>query len=186
MIVKPPAGFPVKPGKRDALVELTDFSATVYELAGITPNYTHFGRSLSSLLAGKTTTHRDAVFAEGGRLEGENHCTEYESEPNRVPSGPYWPRISLQQRQPEHTKAVMCRTRDFKYVRRLYESDELYDLRQDPRELQNRINNPALAGELAKLKERRLTWFVETCDVVPFEPDERGKPAQCGRPSKTT
>jgi hypothetical protein len=67
----------------------------------------------------------------------------------------------------------MCRTRDFKYVRRLYESDELYDLRSDPVELQNRIDDPALAGVLAQLKERLLTFYLETCDVVPHDTDRR-------------
>jgi hypothetical protein len=40
----------------------------------------------------------------------------------------------------------MCRTREFKYVRRLYESDELYDLRADPQELSNRVDDLSLAG----------------------------------------
>jgi len=73
----------------------------------------------------------------------------------------------------EHTKAVMCRTKEFKYVRRLYESDELYDLRADPAELHNRIDDPSLANVLAQLKERLLTFYVETCDVVPHAADQR-------------
>ncbi len=68
----------------------------------------------------------------------------------------------------------MCRTKDYKYVRRLYESDELYDLHADPAELDNRINDPALAKVLAELKERLLTFFLETGDVVPFDSDRRG------------
>jgi len=67
----------------------------------------------------------------------------------------------------------MCRTRDFKYVRRLYESGELYDLRADPGELHNRIDDPDLAPVLARLKERLLTFYLETCDVVPHETDRR-------------
>lgn len=67
----------------------------------------------------------------------------------------------------------MCRTRDWKYVQRLYESDELYDLRADPGELVNRIADPACAGVLAGLKDRLLRWYQETCDVVPFETDQR-------------
>ncbi|MCP3976232.1 MAG: DUF4976 domain-containing protein, partial [bacterium] len=73
----------------------------------------------------------------------------------------------------EHTKAVMCRTKEFKYVRRLYESDELYDLRADPGELHNRIDDPALADTLAQLQERLLTFYMQTCDVVPHDADQR-------------
>jgi hypothetical protein len=67
----------------------------------------------------------------------------------------------------------MCRTRDFKYVRRLYESDEFYDLHHDPMELENRINDREYANVISKLKERLLTFFLETCDVVPHETDKR-------------
>ena len=56
---------------------------------------------------------------------------------------------------------------------RLAESDELYDLRSDPRELHNRIDDPALAPVLAKLKDRMLAFFLETGDAVPFDADRR-------------
>ncbi len=132
-IIKPPKGTPVQPRVSEALVELVDFPATVEALAGITPQHTHFGRSLLPVLAGETDRHRDAVFCEGGRLHGETHCMELQSASNQVPTGLYYPRL-LQQRSegPEHSKAVMCRTEGYKYVRRLYEVDELYDLRRDP------------------------------------------------------
>lgn len=173
-LVKPPAGVPVRPGVRDALVELVDFPATVEALAGITPAHTHFGRSLLPLLSDATTAHRDAVFCEGGRLHGERHCMELASTSSQSPAGKYWPRVSLQQSEgPEHTKAVMCRTRDFKYVRRLYEPDELYDLRRDPQELVNRIDDPALAGEREQLRGRLLAFFLETADAVPHRIDPR-------------
>ena len=173
-IIKPPASVPVKPGVSDALVELIDFPATVETLTGIAPQHTHFGRSLLSVLSGETNEHRDAVFCEGGRLHGETHCMELESSSSQVPTGLYWPRVNLQTSEgPEHTKAVMCRTRHYKYVRRLYEQDELYDLRNDPGELHNRIDDPALAGVLAQLKERLLTFYLETSDVVPHDTDRR-------------
>jgi arylsulfatase A-like enzyme len=89
------------------------------------------------------------------------------------PKGLYWPRVNLQRKIPEHTKAAMCRTRDFKYVRRLYEPDELYDLRNDPGELRNRIDDPSLAPVLARMKDRMLRWYMETCDAVPFDLDRR-------------
>ena len=65
----------------------------------------------------------------------------------------------------------MCRTHDFKYVRRLYEQDELYDLNKDPEELNNIIVDLAYKDILSDLKEKLLNWYVETCDVVPFEAD---------------
>ena len=174
LIIKPPADIPIQPGIRDQLVELIDFSATAYEIAGIEPDYDHFGASLLPLVAGEAREHRDAVFCEGGRRLGEEQAMEKDS-PSFHHSGElYWPRVSLQAREDgTHSKAAMCRTRDYKYVRRLYELDELYDLREDPRELHNLIDNPAYAGILAQLRERMLRWYEETCDVVPHQTDTR-------------
>jgi arylsulfatase A-like enzyme len=173
-IIKPPAGVETKPRVSEALVELIDFPATVEALTGITPSHTHFGRSLLPVIAGETDEHRDAVFCEGGRLHGETHCKELESTPNQNPTGLYWPRLNLQRNEgPEHTKAVMCRTKAFKHVRRLHESDELYDLHDDPAELNNRVDDPSLSDVLAQLKERLLTFYLETGDVVPHDADRR-------------
>jgi arylsulfatase A-like enzyme len=173
-IVKPPAGTPIVPGVRDALVELIDMRATVEALTGLEPGYTHFGRSLLPVIADLHLPHRDAVFCEGGRLKEESHCMERESIPEDGPSSLYWPRLVTQASEgPEHTKAVMCRTETHKYVVRLYEKDELYDLLADPQELHNRIDDPAYAGILARMKERLLRFFLETGDVVPFRIDKR-------------
>jgi arylsulfatase A-like enzyme len=176
-VIKPPKDVPVQPRVSEALVELIDFPATVYDLAGIEPGYWHFGRSLLPVVAGETDMHRDAIFSEGGRLQGEEQAMELDSvQAMEDPSvSLYWPRIKHQvtDDHPWHTKATMCRTRDFKYIRRLYEQDELYDLRADPQETRNLIENPAYAEVALRLRERMLTWYMETCDVVPFDVDER-------------
>lgn len=174
LIVKPPAGVPVRARVSEALVELIDVPATVEALAGITPGHTHFGRSLLPLLADETDVHRDAVFCEGGGLLDEVRP----STPNTLLDESlltlYAPRSHAQRADPRAGgKAVMCRTPAFKYVRRLYESDELYDLRQDPAERHNRIDDPTLQHELGALKERLLTFLLETADVVPHDADRR-------------
>ena len=128
-LIKPPAGHPVRIRCiSEAMAELIDFPATVYDLAGIDPGYPHVGRSLLPLIAGQTDVHRDAVFCEGGRLRQENHCKGKAT--GAQPEEYYWPRTSLQHGDGvEHSKAIMCRARDrYKYVRRLDEEDEFYDL----------------------------------------------------------
>ena len=173
-VVKPPASVPVKARVSDALVELIDFPATVEAMTGIEPGHTHFGRSLLPLIAGEVDTHRDAVFCEGGQLHGEMQAGERTTPNSRDPEGLYWPRVHLQALDgPEPTKAVMCRTAAHKYVRRLYEQDELYDLNADPQELHNRIGDPSLAAVLGELKEHMLSFFLDTGDVVPHELDSR-------------
>lgn len=174
-LVKPPLDITVQPRVSEALVELVDFTATVFDIAGIEPGYNHFGRSLLPLLSGKTDDHRNAVFCQGGRRRGETQAMELDSTSSQVSSGLYWPRVGLQSVEEPllHTKATMCRTRDFKYVQRLYESDELYDLRNDPHELHNLIDDDNYCDVLAKLKDRLLRFYLETSDVVPLEVDRR-------------
>ncbi|WP_268926528.1 sulfatase/phosphatase domain-containing protein [Niallia taxi] len=67
----------------------------------------------------------------------------------------------------------MIRTKDYKYVKRMYEEDELYDLTQDPGETTNRINDPNLTSVLFNLKEKMLDFYQETCDVVPHRRSSR-------------
>ena len=173
-LIKPPAWAGVQPGVSDALVELIDFCATAQDWAGIQPDYTHFGRSLGALVRGDATEHRDAVFCEGGRRRGEYQASEHENL-SPTPDQIYWPRLSLQAFEGEpfyHSKGTMLRTKDFKYVARIDERDELYDLHADPGETVNRIDDPSLAGELAKLRERMLRFYIETGDQVPIADDE--------------
>jgi len=173
-IIKPPATIKIQAGIRDALVELIDFTATVFDITDIDPDYDMFGQSLLPLIAGETDQHRDAVFCEGGRRVGEEQAMEKDSPSFSDPRELYFPRVQLQGREDgSHSKATMCRTDKFKYVRRLYELDELYDLEADPRELHNVINDPQYAGVLANLRERMLEWYQETSDVIPRKTDKR-------------
>ena len=72
-----------------------------------------------------------------------------------------------------HTKATMCRNKNFKYIKRAYEKDEFYDLKQDPGEIKNLIDDPSYTVEIDNLKNKMLSWYQETCDVVPLEGDKR-------------
>lgn len=177
-IIKPPKGTPVKPGVNPALTELVDFSATVYALTGIDPGYDSFGKNLLPLISGEVDKVRDAAFCEGGRRLGEPQASERESFMRKGigdETGLYSPRVRLQIQldKPYHTKAAMCRTQTHKYVKRLYEQDELYDLVKDPGEERNVIDNPDYAGVLADLRERLSDWYMETADVVPRITDQR-------------
>jgi arylsulfatase A-like enzyme len=169
LLIKPASCFPVKAGKNPALVELVDLPATVAAMAGISLDYVQFGKSLLPVLAGETV-HKDAVFCEGGRLHGETQAMEA----GHGPEFPYWPRLDTQcQEGPEHTKACMIRMGNIKYVMRLYEEDELYDLEKDPMELENRIHDESYADIVLKMKLRMLQYYMETADWVPNRKDRR-------------
>lgn len=142
------------------------------DFAGVVPNHTQFGRSLKTVLADHHKEVRKFVTCEGGRLAEENHCSE-------VPTGlpeldyEYRPRMVAQADPDSHTKATMLRTKDFKYVNRLYEADELYDLQKDPKETKNVIHIPEYRDIAVEMRKAMLDWYQETCDVVPFQEDAR-------------
>ncbi|MBR0137985.1 MAG: sulfatase-like hydrolase/transferase, partial [Erysipelotrichaceae bacterium] len=170
LIIKPAKQFECQPRITEALAELTDVSATMSEMTGVKYSYVSFGKSLLPVLAG-SEVGKDAVFAEGGRIHGETQAMELG---HFDPRDPYWPRLNVQQKEgPQHTKATMIRMGDLKYIKRLYEKDELYDLKKDPQELVNEIDNPEYRGQLLKMKERMLTWYQETADYVPNRRDAR-------------
>lgn len=175
-IIKPPAWAEVNPRISDAMVELLDLPATVAELGGFQLDYTQFGKSLIPLLKNDETEIHKAVFCEGGRLKEEKQCKEYESlQAFEDPTESlYYPRITVQCHDDiAHGKAMMLRTKKFKYVKRLYEKDELYDLVKDPQELHNVIGDTGYAPELAGLKDMFSDYLVETADIVPLQTDER-------------
>ncbi len=169
LIVKPAKQFEVKPRISKALCELVDITATVEEMTGVKCEYVHFGKSLVHELKNEEE-HKDAVFSEGGRIHGEYWAMERGHDEDSV----YWPRLSAQCMEgPQHTKATMIRMRDYKYVMRLYEKDEFYNLKEDPKELDNRIDDTRYQGDIAKMRNRLLQWYMETCDIVPNRKDPR-------------
>jgi arylsulfatase A-like enzyme len=178
LVVKPPRGTAVTPGVRSqTLTELVDVSATIYALTGIDPGYDSFGRSLLPVIAYPGAPHRDVAFCEGGRRPDEVQVSERESLERfgeRAPESLYYPKLSIQVNDPAaHCRAVMIRSLAFKYIRRAGQPDEFYDLAEDPQELDNRASDPRYAREIARLKDRLLTWYLDTSDIVPRQTDPR-------------
>ena len=175
-IIKPPANNEFEPGIRKDLIELIDFAATVYDYASIDPNYWHFGKSLKNILSDINLKHRNVVFTEGGRLQKESQASEKESLQKSGSLGLYSPRIKqqiLESKPLPHSKATMCRNQRYKFIKRAYEMDEFYDLKEDPGEINNLISNSKYQNEIDSLRDKLLNWYQETCDVLPFKTDER-------------
>ena len=57
--------------------------------------------------------------------------------------------------------------------RRLYEGDELYDRKTDPRETTNLSGDPAHEGVERELRDALLDWLLATSDVIPWDADPR-------------
>lgn len=131
LIVKPPAGHGAR-GRCDALVGTCDAYATLVDIAGgDLASIDSDGESLLPLVADPNADWRDAVVCEGEGLSG----------------------ISCTQR--------MLRQDTWKYVFNAGDIDELYDLANDPHELHNRVNDPAVADRLAAMHDRLAAWMIE-------------------------
>lgn len=171
-IIKPSKGLTVDSGVNPNLIELIDFYATVIDMAGVNADHCHFGKSLIDTIKNKNVSVRDYVCCEGGRLMSETHCTEEVETYFGIKADDYEPRISVQQRDTgEHTKAVMLRTKDYKYVMRLNEQDEFYVLVNG--EQHNEIENEKYKNLINGMRMSLLEWYMKTCDEVPFEQDAR-------------
>jgi arylsulfatase A-like enzyme len=155
----------------DALVELVDLLPTLFEIAAIEAQHTHFGRSLVPLLKDGSLPHRDEVFAEGGFLVEEARLLE------KGRFFPYHNKIGLQQDFPESVGKAMCvRTKEWTYVYRLYEKAELYDRNRDPGETRNLSGRPQFEPVEREMRDRLLRWQLATADAMPWEPDPRFEP----------
>ena len=169
LIIKPNSKVNTVPGVRYGLVELVDFYATVMDLTDVKPTHSHFGKSLRKMIENIEVEGREYVFCEGGRLASEKHCMEkvlFELDC-------YVPRQTAQKNDLYHTKATMIRSKNYKYVKRLYEMDEFYDLAKDPDELYNVINQTEYSEKITEMKMAMLTWYQETCDIVSFDDGDR-------------
>lgn len=178
LLIKPPKEMALDPGISDSLAELVDLYATALEFAGASSSHTHFGRSLTPVLADRKTRVREYAFCEGGRQPGETHCDEYhQCGPHGAPPAtPYWPKMMAQTDDEAHAKGIMIRDERYKYVSRTLGQDELYDMALDPNETTNRIADPSLSPVVARMQYAMLKWLQATDDIVPFEQDQRFTP----------
>ncbi|MBW4079910.1 sulfatase-like hydrolase/transferase [Paenibacillus sp. S150] len=161
-------------------VELFDIMATILELSGIEAEHDHFARSLVPQLLGASGDPDRAVFADGGYDRREPHC--FEGDPVRDfwfannKDNMYYPKAQQQQEQPESvSRSTMIRTARYKLVVRTGETNELYDLKNDPGELSNVYNDPEFSSVREELSARLLTWYLHTSDTVPRDHARRRK-----------
>lgn len=130
--------FPDGTGKgvvRDELTSLADVYPTVLEAAGGDLSGDHVhGRSLLPLVRGEQVDWRDAVVTEFLGLGNVATCM----------------------------KTLRCG--DLKYGYNLTYGDELYDLRTDPYEMRNLIDDPKHADDIERLRLKLDAWMAETGD----------------------
>ncbi|KAK3265502.1 hypothetical protein CYMTET_25817 [Cymbomonas tetramitiformis] len=162
-------------------VQLFDIVPTTLELANITAQHVHFGKSLVQQLQGAMGDPTRAVYAEGGYSTHEPRDFEGDASTGGIPrpKSVYYPKLLQQQEKPLSVcRASSVRTLTHKLIFRTDPLDadhhsELYDLAQDPQELRNVYGLPEYAQVQADLKNKLFLWFMQTSDVTPWVEDPR-------------
>lgn len=182
LLIKPPKSEKVDSGVTESFAELIDFYRTVMDYASVEPDHDQYGLSLRPIIENRSVELRDYVFAEGGRMPYEWQADEYHAVAGKdgvIPiSSDYWPKQEAQTNSLAHAKGTMIRNHHFKYIKRANGQDEFYNMVEDPKEEDNEIDNPLYKDEIMKMKDEMLSWYQETCDIVPRAVDNRIKISQ--------
>lgn len=157
------SGLNLPKGKTvDSLCEMVDLAPTLFEFAqlGEAP-FAHNGKSLVPLLYGETNTHKDYVYSEGGFLKGEDAIIEIAPFPYDLKSGLQHEDIVTVGR------VIAIRSKEYTFVYRLYEKNELYSRVADLAEAHNLIDEPEYAPVAQQLESQLLRWMVESSGLPP-------------------
>jgi len=153
----------------ESMVNLTDIVPTLFNLQGLASQDSFEGEPLPTATDAKP---RDATFSEYGAGGPPFTLADLNKMPG--PHGRSAMAKTLQWREAEGRRK-MVRMVDWKYVHDpMGDKDELYDLVNDPWELQNAIDDPAHADILVDLRQRLGDWSIGKEDRVSVPlPDER-------------
>ncbi len=159
------SGPGIRPGQQsDALVEVIDVGKTICELTGVEPHALDQGRSLAPLLTGTQTTHRETIYCEMG-------CDRMLRDE----------RYKLCWGEPTFDTRRLGRLHLDKPVNIPPSPPGLYDLREDPHELNNLASDPAARSLLQTMQAKLLTRINENTQTQPFK--SRGEYRPLTRPA---
>lgn len=168
LLIRFPGG---KHRKIDALTENIDLLPTLLELTGIPIPYGVQGQSLVPLLIGRTTKHKEYVFAEGGHEKELLDVTLSPNEYRQLVVG-YLKKEKIREVCPDSLrKAKMLRTDKYKLVYRIKDRSELYDLEVDPLELDNLYYHSEYHAITLELEKKLLDHLIESEENLPFDPE---------------
>jgi len=163
------------------LVENFDLMATILDLEGITAEHHHYAKSLVPQIKGAPGDQNRVVFAESGLHLDQSYTFEHtymdgELIKNNKPV--YHRAAVLSKDHPEVlSTSVMLRNAKFKLIYRPDFESELYDMENDPRELNNLYDNSEYTSIRDDLLRQLLNWQLRTSDITPFERDSRPTPS---------
>jgi arylsulfatase A-like enzyme len=166
-----PAGHRIK-----TPVQSFDIMPTILDYESITPEHTHFDRSLGEQVEGKPGEEERAVYCEGGYDTREPYCFEpvcFVGSPLERPvieGTDYYPKFMQQQEAPESVcRTVMQRYKEWKLVVRTNGQNEFYNMEKDPLEKNNLYGKEEYNDIISELEKKMLAWLIHTSDVPPIK-----------------
>lgn len=182
------------PGKNGieikGMTESVDIFPTLCELLDLEIPYGINGKSMVHLLDHPDSDFKELVYCEGGheeallkipidpkdhgkvqKVQNSEKFPGRDTEPNYQLLDSYQGKAQVRNLYPDSLrKAKMIRTKDYKYIYRVVEEDELYDLNKDPNETINFINNPEYKKIVDEMRDLLLNHLVENEETRPFDP----------------
>jgi arylsulfatase A-like enzyme len=157
-------------GKRvSSLTENIDLPSTILDLMGTSPDWGVHGESLLPAIRGEKA--KEAIFGDGGHEEemwgrfGFGRKDDPSLNAKQVTYRDYPETMS---------RTKMVRTEKWKLVVRLAGGNELYDMENDPKELNNLYpsveGNAELKSVVSDLQLKLVEWCLRTDTDRPFEP----------------
>jgi N-sulfoglucosamine sulfohydrolase len=164
LVLRGPGGF-VQGRVSDALVSQLDIFPTICDLAEIDPPFWLEGTSLLPLSRRERDNVRSEVFA-----EVTYHAAYEPQRAIRTDRYKYMKRFDTTHRGKVLANLDDSPTKDemiaIGWADLVPPAEALYDVRTDPTEGNNRIDDPALGETLSDLKERLRAWMEQTDDPL--------------------
>ena len=158
LIVRLPGVLPA--GRRvPDVVELVDVMPTVLVMLDVDLPYSVQGVSLLALATGMADRHKGFAVSQGGveRQALARISTRLMGDPSQM----YYLKNRVMVDHPESMmRARMIRTDRWKYIYRLAGDCELYDMEEDPDELDNLASDPGRGHVVDEMKDRLLRFML--------------------------
>jgi len=163
----------------DQLISFVDFKSTVLSLSGIEPPDYVDGRAFLGEYA--NTPHRNYIHAAADRFDSEydtiraTRDDQFKYLRNFNPEKPYYLPLTYREQMP--VMQELLRMRDAgqlsadqaQWFRTSKEEEELFDIENDPYELNNLAGNPSYSDKLAELRVETESWmsFIDDKGLMP-------------------
>lgn len=161
----------VRTGAVSGLCEQIDVMPTLLDLAGIEIPFGCQGISMKDMITGKTTHHKDAVYAEICRPYDKNMFStyaEYRSELEHAKQDKHHPLHGRSAFNIPGDYSKMIRTDIYKYIWYHDGYEELYNVRSDPHETINLADSSQQRMRCSEMRMSLFEWCVRSED--PLEP----------------